>query len=203
MPNFCLNCLFFASLFTVTDLWFTSKRALVDLGPYFNLDRRRELRDCRRVVGHKGGLSSAHPYSPGEKWCVKFVTQCQNVAVKFTKIKFAKTDCEEEFLRISWGTHEKTLCDEDSAGSNWMDKKVLNGTTFALEFLSGTSFPNFNHVTYQIMIQYFLTRSQSNNYILKRCRFSDLSIVFSERVCSNSLSASIRIRMSDNEYHFI
>ena len=162
MQNICSNCLIFAPKFTVSvaGLRFTSKRAFVDSRPYFNLDRRRELRDCRRVVGHKGGISSAHPYSPGEKWCVKFVTQCQNVAVKFTKIKFEKTDCEEEFLRISWDTHEKKLCNEDSAGSDWMDKKVLNGTTFALEFHSETSFPNFHQVTYQIMIQYFLARSQ-------------------------------------------
>ena len=91
------------------------------------------------MVGHQGGLSSAHPSAPGEKWCVKFVTQCENVMVKFTRIDFSEESCVNERITMSWDRQEELFCDENFTGSNWMDEKVLNGTTFALEFVSETS----------------------------------------------------------------
>jgi len=54
--------------------------------------QEKSLVKCRRIVANRGGVSSAHPYSNNENYCIRIVTTCNQIKYTFHKVKL-NGDC--------------------------------------------------------------------------------------------------------------
>ena len=86
---------------------------------------------CRRIASNQGGISTAHPYSNSETWCIrivtgtcflefeisrflsavlKHVTGCSN-GIRFRFNKFDLADnCRGDNVQLEWDGDSKFIC---------------------------------------------------------------------------------------------
>lgn len=87
---------------------------------------QQERQKCRRIVSNEGGISTAHPYSNSETWCIRIVTGCSN-GIRFRFNKFDLADnCRGDNVQLEWDGDSKFICQENSTGVGPEPVMILN-----------------------------------------------------------------------------
>ncbi|CAG5098944.1 Oidioi.mRNA.OKI2018_I69.XSR.g16110.t1.cds [Oikopleura dioica] len=87
---------------------------------------------CNRIRGEHGEISSQHPYSGGENWCIWVKSQCQ-AGLILTVNQLELTNCTTDVLTISTKQDTINFCQ----GEVRIPEQHFPDREFILEFKSG------------------------------------------------------------------
>jgi len=90
--------------------------------------------NCQIIRGNNGEISSQHPYSGGEDWCIWVKSRCQT-GLLLTAKKLELTNCTSDILTISTKDESHSFCNLDGLLPP-RQLHYLEGE-FILEFKSG------------------------------------------------------------------
>ncbi|CBY08985.1 unnamed protein product [Oikopleura dioica] len=92
--------------------------------------------NCHVINGNHGEISSQHPYSGGEDWCIWVRSRCQT-GLLLTAKKLKLTNCTSDMLTIFTKDESISLCKQHAILP--LSQRHYSGGEFILEFKSGVT----------------------------------------------------------------